>query len=317
MNIKTGVKIAVSFSLMGYLLWSVDLHRLADSLKNVNPVYLIAIYLTFIPGTLISTFKWMILLKTQGIHKPNFVRLWVLYHIGIFFSNFLPTEVGGDVVRGYIVGKESGKQAESLAAVVMERVTGLTAVVFYAILGLFLNWSLARDLNLSYLVFIVTAMMGVGGYAVLNRNLAKLIKTKLSFSFFDKVMKKAESLYEAIYRYKTKTNTLSIVIGISLIFQLYAIWFNFALMRCMRIDLSFLCMIFIIPVITIIGLVPITINSIGIREGAFVFLFAQVGVSEEKSLALALLYRAGVMAPGLVGALLYTFSNNGKDLRSS
>lgn len=316
MKIKTLIKISVTILLMGYLLWSVDLRGMARSLENMNPVYLAAIYLTFIPGTLISAFKWMLLLKAQGINRPHFTRLWGLYHIGIFFSNFLPTEVGGDVIRSYIVGKESGKQTESLAAVAMERITGLMAVVFYGVLGLFLNWRLADDLNLTYLIFAITAMMAACSFIGLNRNLAKRIKQKLSFPVFNRMMEKLTSLYEAIYLYKTNVKQFVIVIGISLIFQLYAIWFNFAIMKCMNIDLSFLCMIFIVPVITIIGLVPITINSIGIREGAFVFLFAQLGVSDEKSLALALLYRAGVMAPGLVGGLLY-ITSGGERIKAS
>jgi len=61
----------------------------------------------------------------------------------------------------------------------------------------------------------------------------------------------------------------------------------------------------IVPVITVIGLIPVTINGIGLREGAFVFIFTQMGVTASQSLILSLLYRLGIIILSLVGGVLY------------
>ena len=71
------------------------------------------------------------------------------------------------------------------------------------------------------------------------------------------------------------------------------------------IDVRFGESFLVVPLITIIGLLPITINSIGLREGAFVYLLGQVGVDSAESFALALLYRVGILASSLVGGVLY------------
>jgi hypothetical protein len=57
--------------------------------------------------------------------------------------------------------------------------------------------------------------------------------------------------------------------------------------------------------ILLIGVIPVTINSIGLREGAFVYLFSQLGVPGAEALALALLARIGLLLPGIVGGILF------------
>lgn len=312
MNKKLIIKLLISLILLGVLLWSVNISELINSLKNANIPLMLIVFSTCVQGTLVCTYKWMLLLRAQGIYKPGFTRLWGLYHIGMFFSNFLPTEVGGDVVRSYDVGKTSGKQTESLAAVAMERITGFSMVIFLAVVGLFLNWSLAYDLNLTYLIFglLAASVLTIGLFS--NRGFARWIKKIISFQSFQKGIEKLHSLYEAFYLYKRKNKVFLQTMGISLVFQLYTIWYLFALSRCLDINVSFIQMLLILPAITIISLIPISINAIGIREGAFVYIFTYIGISNEQSLALALVYRIGILIPGLVGGIIYvlTLINN-------
>jgi hypothetical protein len=127
MNKKIFIKLAISIFLVAYLLRSINLNELHNSFKNANIPLMILVFSTFIPAVLVSTFKWMLLLRAQGFYKPGFTRLWGLYFIGMYFSNFLPTEVGGDVVKSYAVGKTTGNQTASLATVAQLRIRERTA----------------------------------------------------------------------------------------------------------------------------------------------------------------------------------------------
>lgn len=305
MNKKTAFKLLIGIVLICYLLWYVDINGFVISIKNADIFIMFLVYSTFIVGTLLSTFKWKLLLKAQSIKEIGLFRLWALYHVGMFFSNFLPTEVGGDLVRSYAVGKESGKQAESLASVAMERITGLLGVIIYAVVGIFLNKTLAYSLNLTYLVFgfLVCLIIVISIFS--NRRLAKWIKNKIYLNQIQRLMKKCQSMYEAFYLYKRNYKILFQTMGISMIFQLYAVWYTFALMRCLHLNASFSQLLLIVPVITLVGIIPITINSIGIREGAFVYIFTYIGISGSQSLALALVYRIGLLIPSLVGGFIY------------
>jgi uncharacterized protein (TIRG00374 family) len=226
----------------------------------------------------------------------------------------LPTEVGGDIIKSYKVGKISGKQVKSFAAVVMDRFTGLLAVVFYAIIGLMLNWSIAKELNLTYLIIGSALIMGIVIGLVANKKFAKFIQKIIPFNFLSKIKSKLKQLYEAFYLYREKLTVFLKSIIISLIFQMYLIWLIMILMKSISLDFSFLELILILPAITLICLIPISINSIGIREGAFVFFFTFIGITSSEALALALLYRFATILFGSVGGILY--AANFDDIKS-
>lgn len=70
-----------------------------------------------------------------------------------------------------------------------------------------------------------------------------------------------------------------------------------------QIDLQIILLI--VPIILLIGVLPITISGLGIREGAFVVLLTAVGVSADQAFAVALLSRLGLLFPALIGGVLY------------
>jgi uncharacterized protein (TIRG00374 family) len=306
MTKKIILKILISAVLIGYLLYKVNMSELLYSLKNVNLLFILIAYGSLIFGNLICSYKWMILLRAQNINEPSFVRLWCLYYIGGFFNNFLPTEVGGDIIRSYKVGKVSGEQVKSFAAVVMDRFTGLMAVVFYALIGLILNWSIASDLNLAYLVIGSISILVIVISLISNRSFAKLIQRKVTFKLINKMLDKLKSLYEAFYLYRENLIVFIKSIIISLIFQIYLIWLIMILMKSIHLEPSFIQLMLIVPTITLICILPISINSLGLREGAYVFFFTFIGISTSQALTLALLYRFATLLSSSVGGVLYT-----------
>ena len=305
MNKKIIIKLLISFFCIGYLFFTIDIGELKDSLVKANIVNMILTFATLFIGGMLCTYKWMLMIRAQGIYEPHFPKLLSLYYIGHFFGNFFPSEVGGDVIKSYEVGKISGKHAESLAAVAMERITGFFMLLMCAFFGLFFNWDLAHELKITHLLFILIGVTFLTVVLFLNKGVAKWIKRKLDFQRCHKGIAKLQSLYEAFYLYKKNVKVLSLALSISLVFQFYTIWFTYALMKCLYIDSSFVQLFLIVPLITVVSMVPISINGIGIREGAFVFFFTSTGVTASQALTLALVYRFSGLLYAIVGGFLY------------
>ena len=78
------------------------------------------------------------------------------------------------------------------------------------------------------------------------------------------------------------------------------------------IDISFGTVLFISLLVNVISMVPISVNGLGIREGAFVLLCTQVGVGSAEALSVALLGRVLVLLISSVGGLMYLTHRSGR-----
>lgn len=127
------IKLAVAVVLITILLSFVDWR---ESLLLLGDVRLLpALYASglLVVGLTLSTLKWQVLLAAHGIFL-SLLRLLKCYWIGSFFSMFLPSNVGGDVVRLALLHRHGLTIVG--ASIVVERLTGLFVVLCLATLGL-------------------------------------------------------------------------------------------------------------------------------------------------------------------------------------
>ena len=97
--------------------------------------------------------------------------------------------------------------------------------------------------------------------------------------------------------------------------EFLSVLINFALVRSLGLHIGLGEMMLIVPMIILTGVVPITINNLGLREGAFVVLFTALGVTSSQAFVVAVLSRIGLLLPGVVGGVLYGLS--GQSLRTN
>src|SRR5260221_2493855 len=97
------------------------------TLASVN-VSLIALALVLSIASVASkAWRWGVVMRWRGIHlSPGY--LLFSYFIGMFFNNFLPSGMGGDAVRAYETARHTGRGAESVTAIIIERGSGVLAV---------------------------------------------------------------------------------------------------------------------------------------------------------------------------------------------
>src|SRR5256714_14470399 len=89
---------------------------------------------------LAAVIRWQILLKVQGISLSN-ARIAALFFIGMFYNQFLPGGTGGDIVKTYLLWKETpGKKPGALLAVLFDRMVGLIALIIITGVLIFLRY---------------------------------------------------------------------------------------------------------------------------------------------------------------------------------
>ena len=122
-----GAKIAVSLALLTYLFSTTDLGALEGRVRSADLLDLLAAVTCFFAMLGVATWRWQLLLEALGRAAP-LRSLGASYLIATFFNNFLPSNIGGDIVRIRDGSKLTGSTTASLAVVGIDRVLGFGAL---------------------------------------------------------------------------------------------------------------------------------------------------------------------------------------------
>lgn len=322
------IKAFVSIAFIYVLYKNVKLDDFVENLQNIDPVFFagsIAMSLLMIS---LSTLKWKVLLKQQG-ESLGFFYLLKTYLIGYYFSNLLPSNVGGDFVRSYYVGKKIESQGRAAVSTFLERFTGLlllmTLVIFApmttsgfikspyfwgpAILAcgiLFVTiwlWMVNEPSKLPRAL--VTYILGQG------RKVKSLsgIMNKVE-AVFNKVIDRADSFHEKLVsaskeisrnrKWSVPVALLTIAFYLSTFFNVYITF------RAFSIDPNFLQVAAITPTVLFLMMMPVALfGGLGFTEGVFVVYFQQMGLEPAGILAMALLLRFKWILLGVTGFPIY------------
>ncbi|PYK31989.1 MAG: hypothetical protein DME57_01475 [Verrucomicrobia bacterium] len=127
--ILTIIQLAVT---VGLLYWVYHdpkkLGEMRHALTHARWEWLVAGIFSYVVVEIAAAFRWGILLRVQGINL-SFSRVTGLFLIGMFYNQFLPGGTGGDIIKSYLLWKETDRKAGGLLAVVFDRFIGLVALV--------------------------------------------------------------------------------------------------------------------------------------------------------------------------------------------
>lgn len=316
------LKILISLGLLGFVVFKTGLmtpagwQELLSTIRGAKLIYVVLSLLVGVGLILLSAWKWKILLHSKGIEVSLF-RLFSISYIGRFFNLFLPTSVGGDVVRVWDLGKLTGQKTEALASVFVERLTGLITLVVISLGALFMtgvNHS-QQAIILASLAF-VTVLVIVILWMVLDSRLLKLLKKLLlpKYHFANKLIAKLEQAHQAIGAYKNDHKTLAIAFAISALFYLFAIINVWVTARAFSSDIAFQDMLLAVPAIMLIMNLPVSIGGLGLMEAAYAMTFVAFGYPGALAISTALLMRLKTFINGGIGGVFHLIRLREKDM---
>ncbi|WP_179130922.1 lysylphosphatidylglycerol synthase transmembrane domain-containing protein [Candidatus Entotheonella palauensis] len=303
-TLSISLKIGVSTALLAYCFSRVGWHDLWAEIAGANALFLgLYIGVSFL-ATIASSFKWHVLSTAHGLSASR-GRLTLLYMVGYFFNNILPTSIGGDVVRAYELGKTDGKPAEAMASVFMERFTGLTALIIFAGVAVALDPHFLGDIKLTVaLAMVCVAYLGVIAL-VFQRTILQMLQQRLQWPLAQRILRKMQKLQEAILLYRHQRWALLVSMLYSFVFYLISVWIVYTGCLTFGVAPSLTALFLVVPIMHILFMIPISLGGIGLQEWAYTAVLGMIGVSGAVGLSVALLYRARTILFGLIGGALY------------
>src|SRR5215213_5739992 len=114
--------------------------EIVSSLKEVSPASFILALVSLLVSRIFVIARWHVLLHSGGVKIP-FRRTAELTLMGLFASNFLPTTIGGDVVRLAGVMQMGFDRAVCLASIAADRLIGMAGMALVVPFGLIPAWN--------------------------------------------------------------------------------------------------------------------------------------------------------------------------------
>jgi glycosyltransferase 2 family protein len=303
---KIGVeilKILITIGLFYYLFKTrVPLNEVISNIKNLDIAYVIIIFVLFLLYYFIFSLRWNFLLKAQKINIP-FSKSYLYILVSFFFNNFLPSGLGMDLVRSaYAGGKENFEKA--LGTSIMERVLGMIGMMAIGVLAVFSGKTEFARFSILYIGLILLTVLIY--YLLISLKIEWIKKKLLSIQFFD-LGNSIRKFYKAFKFYKNKKRTLLIGVGYSVLVQSVIIIINYFIARGLSNPIPVFALLTYIPIITVISLIPITINGLGLREAAYVYFFSSLSMSRGEAMSLSLIFFFASVIASCVGGIVFVF----------
>jgi uncharacterized membrane protein YbhN (UPF0104 family) len=303
----SALKVSVSVALLWVLFSRVDVARLWAIARQASAPWLGAALGLYLAMILASAWRWNLLLQAQGLDF-SFKALTSSFLVATFFNNFLPSNIGGDVIRIADTAPAAGSKTLATTVVLIDRGLGLLGLVLMAALGAsavprFADSGGGVGAGMLWAGFGVAAMIATP--ALLMPKAFSRLLHPLRLFHPEWVGERLERLTAALGRFREAPEALAGCFAGAVAVQTILVAFYLAIAHSMRIPIGFSELAVIVPISFVVQMLPVSVNGFGVREATFGFYFSRLGLPLESALLVSFMGAALIMIFSLSGGITY------------
>lgn len=296
------LKAAVSVVLLYLSLRSVDLGAVGARLMRLDLGWMaLALALLAVQVALVAV-RWRTIATVCGIHI-GFPAAFQINFIATFFNQVLPSTVGGDAARIWLLGRQSGSWASATYSVLIDRIAGvfLLAVLVIACLP----WTLGLITDpIARSVMVLIGGGAIGGALIF---LAIGFAPRHWSDRFAPARHLAETSRKA-WRLCRDMRAAALVTASTFAIHFSTVTIAWCCMKAVAAPVGFAPILFLMPPVLLIATVPISIAGWGVRESSMMIAFAYAGLAQSDGLTLSVLFGVATFAVGIVGGMVWIAS---------
>jgi hypothetical protein len=314
-------KLAVTVGLLAWLLSRADLGRVAASLAGASLPWVLAAEGLHGFGVLVSTWRWRILLRAQGADaSPGFLAASLM--TGVFFNNFLPSTVGGDVMRARDTAPHAGSLARAATVVLVERVSGVFALGVVALAAPLFGLAFGRGAQGAAVWGTVGLLVAGFALSCLLLRPATLDRVRVRLERFiaahgatpgpvARALASADRILETLEVFARNPGVMRSTFLLAILLQSNVILHYWCIGQALALPVPLPAYFLIGPVAGVVLLLPVSINGIGAREAVFALLLGAFGVAVAEAVAFSWLVYALLLLNGVIGGVVYALRRRG------
>jgi uncharacterized membrane protein YbhN (UPF0104 family) len=308
-HVLLAAKLSVSVVLLAILFSRIDVARLWGTARLASVGWLVAALLIYGVNIVASTWRWKLLLDAQRV---SFRKRTLLgsFLVAAFFNNFLPSNIGGDVIRIGDTARAAGSKTLATTVVLADRVLGLMALVLVAAVGATAAGRLHPAAAPIWPAWLWAGFL-VGAAASAPAVLAPVgfgrLLQPLTVFHPEWVGDRIEKLIGALSRFREQPGALAQCFFGAVFVQSTMVVFYFAVAYALHLDVALSDLAVVVPISFVVQMLPVSVNGFGVREATFSFYFSRIGHPIESALLVSLAAQALIMLSSLSGAAVYVW----------
>jgi uncharacterized protein (TIRG00374 family) len=288
--------------LLAILVWTQDLSGVFRLVRQASPAWLAAATVAMFAEQTLTAVTWALLLAARGLRVPV-GKVVHIFYLSFFLGTWLPSSTGPDFVRAYYLARHIDGY-EAVGSMLLLRFVSLLGLGLFAVAGIA---ALPAQVPLEALLLALLLVAGSAGALAIGfterpRRWAIAVLDAVKLHALSRILGK---LHDALHAYRGAPGAVAAATLMSLLVQFLRILTIYFAALALGATVPLLDYLVLVPVTTLITLLPISLSGLGVREGAFVWFFGRAGMSDAEAFSLGLLVFGLSLVLWAVGAVLY------------
>jgi len=287
------LRILVSAALLGAVLAYVDVGAVAQEVKDGHWGWFAAAVGIMCVGAVVGAVRWWLLLR--GAEVDVSVRRAVqTFAASLLLNSVLPTSVGGDAARAWLVGRESGRMIRAATATIADKATAVGCLFIVAWVVLVFDRDQVPSSVIAVLLWVSVGLLTALGIAVAVAAGVRPVVRRLP----GRVASLIREVWTTIRIWGRSPRLIAGLLGLGVLYQVLALIALVLVAWTVGVELSFALAAIVAPIVIVATMMPISVGGLGIREGAFVVLLGEAGIGGAEATVISLLSIAVIMLAG-------------------
>ena len=259
------LRIGLSITLMVFLLRLIDRQDFMQLFTRMNAGLFIVGASLYLLAVILSAFRWQLVLRADGVNV-RFRHLVEINLVGMMFTNFLPTAVGGDVARVYEYSQQSDQNTQAVSTVLVDRMFGLISMVVMAVIALAVGFQYAGQPIVLIVVAAIVIVIAIFWILFFNKDFVRKFLWVFKLPLLGRFEAQARTMYQSINSLRSQKGLVISTIIVSTILQGIEVISVLFIARALNIGIAAVYFFIFLPLIWLVTMVPLSLNGLGIRE---------------------------------------------------
>lgn len=306
-RIGLALKILMTLGLLIATIRFIEIDKVFEYLAAAKKGYFICAALVVVAGCFAGSASWYCVLKVR-FPDVLFRKVVSWYWCGLFFNSFMPSNIGGDVVKGYVVSRDKGNVGFVVSSLLTDRIINLGILLCIGFIALLIQ--------LKYQLWAIVFCALCIGMLAIAPVLARFIVIKIDKLYSNGLVNRIVGFILPIVELAATPKLFISTILAACVSQSCKIGQNVFAIWALGVSIPVFSVWYLIPLLGVVSALPVSIGGLGVREMVALSLAGPMQVDTTDLVVLSLVGHFMVVLVNMFGVIPFLFGRKGVGERS-